>query len=437
MKQIFEKKDNSLIYRVPCQNGPVNGIVQVPGSKSITNRALLLAALSAQTCQLNGVLFSDDSRHFLDCLLSLGFDIVIDEEHKKVTITGTAGCIPNKTGTIHVGSAGTAARFLTAMLALSDGVYQINCSTQMEKRPMMPLFEALEGMGASFQYLKEPGYLPVIVTGNAGKCRDISMDISKSTQFLSALLMVAPTTDNGLRIHISSEKKDGSYIRITREMLKQFSVTTRFDGTVYEIPGRQNIKIDNYIIEPDISAACYFYAIAALTGGSIVVKNVMPESMQGDLKFLSVLEKLNCRKTVTAEGIQITGPENGIYPGVDVDMNDFSDQTMTMAALAAYATSDTIIRNVGHIRLQECNRMQAIVNELNRAGVACRVEADNIIIHPGWIHKASLKTYEDHRVAMALTLLGLRTEGIVIEDPLCCKKTFENYYEVLEELLET
>ena len=423
-------------YKVKTVNGPLSGTVVVPGSKSMTNRALLLAALSEETSVLQGVLFSDDSRHFLDSLITLGFELQVDEEEKTVSIKGCGGKIPNKEAVINVGSAGTAARFLTAMLALSDGTYVIECSEQMERRPMEELFQVLTDMGAEFQYLKNPGHLPVRVKGNGGKCKEINMDISKSTQYLSAMLMVTPVTDSGIRIHITSEKKEGSYITITKNMLKSFGVEVTFDGTCYEVPGKQKIHVGTYEIEPDVSGACYFYGMAALTGGSITVKNVFLSSMQGDMKFLKLLERMGCHVEESPEGITVSGKENGVFHGVDVDMNDFSDQALTLAALAPYAKEPTIIRNVGHIRGQECDRMAAIVNELTRCGVQCEAQGDTIRIEPGPVAPAEIQTYEDHRVAMAFTMLGLRAEGIVICDPMCCKKTFENYYEVLEKLLQ-
>lgn len=423
-------------YAVMPVNKPISGTVVVPGSKSMTNRALLLAALSNEKTRLRGVLFSDDSRHFLECLRTLGFELTINEKEKIVDIIGCGGRIPVKTTTIHVGSAGTAARFITAMLALSDGEYVIQCSEQMERRPMAELFKVLGEMGAEFQYLKQEGHLPVKVKGNHGKCKDIHMDISKSTQFLSAMLMVAPVTDSGITIAITSEKKTGAYIQITTSMLKQFGVQVEFDGGKYYVKGRQNIHIGEYYIEPDMSAACYFYAIAVLTGGSITVENAFQDSTQGDKKFLALLEKMGCNVCYDGEkGITVTGNPDGAFDGIDVDMNDFSDQSLTLAAMAPFAKSPTVIRNVGHIRGQECNRMQAIVNELNRCGIACREEGDDIYIMNGRVNPAVIQTYDDHRVAMAFTLMGLRAEGIVIENPMCCRKTFENYYEVLEKLI--
>lgn len=413
----------------------VNGVVKVPGSKSMTNRALLLAALAEGDSVLNEVLFSDDSRHFLSCLQELGFELDINEDEKVVRIKGMGGKIPNKTGTIDVGSAGTAARFLTAMLSLSDGEYVIHCSEQMEKRPMQPLFQALKDMGAEFEYLKNEGFLPVRVRGNGGICKDVSMDISKSTQFLSALLMVTPVMKDGLDIHITSEKTSGSYIKITMEMLRAFGVEVEFDGQTYHVKGEQKMKAGNYTVEPDVSAACYFFAAAALTGGTVTVKHVYKNSLQGDMKFLDVLKMLGCKVTDTDIGIQVQGPENGIYDGIDIDMNDFSDQALTLAVLAAYAKTPTTIRNVGHIRGQECNRMQAIINELGKCGIHVTENGDTLIINPGKMNGTLIETYDDHRVAMSFTLLSLRTKNVIIDNPMCCKKTFENYYEAFEELI--
>lgn len=419
-------------YIVKKVDRPLCGTVVVPGSKSMTNRALLLAALSEEKSVLEGVLFSDDSRHFLQCLISLGYDVKIDEQEAKVEIAGCGRNIPLKNGTINVGSAGTAARFLTAMLALSDGEYVIECSEQMEKRPMEELFRVLSEMGATFEYLKESGHLPVRVKGNSGTCKNITMDISKSTQFLSAMLMVTPVTESGIRIKISSEKKTGAYINITTSMLAEFGVQVDFDGEEYIVKGGQKICINNYYIEPDVSAACYFYGAAAITGGSVTVKNVFYSSMQGDMKFLKLLEKMGCTLTETSEGICLKGQPQGAINGVDVDMNDFSDQALTLAAIAPYANGDVIIRNVGHIRGQECNRMAAIVNELNRVGIECFEQGDDIFIKPGKVLPSRIETYDDHRVAMAMSLLGLKAEGIVIDNPMCCRKTFEKYFEVFE-----
>lgn len=425
-------------YEVKTINHPLDCAVEVPGSKSITNRALLMAALAKGKSVLNGVLFSNDSRHFLTSLISLGYVIEVNEVENYVAINGHGADIPKKSAEIDVGSAGTAARFLTAMLALSDGEYIINASEQMKKRPMLPLFEALTAMGAEFTFIEKNGHLPVKVKGaafNGGvPASQVDIDISESTQFLSALLMVAPMLENGLKINITSKKTEGSYIKITTKMMHQFGCDTLHEGSVYEIPAGQKYLSETYHIEPDVSAACYFYAAAALTGGHVLVKNVHSTSMQGDMKFLDVLKQMGCVIREEREGIYVTGPENGQYSGVDVDMNDFSDQTMTLAAIAPFAKTPTYIKNIGHIRLQESDRIHAIVTELTRVGINVEEERDAIRIHPGTPHGAVIQTYDDHRMAMAFALIGLKCEGIVIDNCECCGKTFENYFSVLDSL---
>ena len=425
-------------YKVRKLNKPINCVVEVPGSKSITNRALLMAALSDGECRLNGVLFSDDSRHFLTSLISLGYIIQVNEVEKYVIIEGHGGNLPKKEGTINVGSAGTAARFLTAMLGLSDGKYTIDASEQMKKRPMLPLFEALTDMGASFEFIEKNGHLPVRVTGAAYGGRkpksEVSIDISESTQFLSALMMTAPMLESGLKINITSKKTDGSYIRITSNMMKQFGCEVDHEGAEYVIPADDSYVAGTYQIEPDVSAACYFYAAAAITGGRALVKHVHPDNSQGDMKFLDVLTQMGCTVTEKTDGIEVTGPAEGQLKGIDIDMNDFSDQALTLAAIAPFCNSDVHITHIGHIRGQECDRLHAMSEELTKRGIICTEEPDAITIKPGTPAPGIISTYEDHRVAMSFALLGLKVDGIVIDNPSCCRKTFENYFELLDML---
>lgn len=426
-------------YHVKTQYKKINWKVNVPGSKSMTNRALLMAALADGTTRLKGVLFSDDSRNFLNSLKSLGFVVDANEQTKEVTVIGLNGALPVTSGEIFVGSAGTAARFLTAMLALAQGTFTVNASEQMKKRPMKPLFDVLTEMGAKITYLEQEGFLPVKIQGigkttGAGDTLHITLDISKSTQFLSALMLVSPMLKQGLRIEITSARKEGSYIRITQKMMEQFGAKTEFDGENYLMPQGISYKAGTYQIEPDVSAACYFYAAAALTGGRTVVENVTWDCMQGDLKFIKLLQQLGCSVQETAFGIEVTGAADGSIKGITVDMKDFSDQTMTLAALAPFAQSPVRIENIGHIRLQESDRIHAVATELTRLGILCTEEEAAITIYPGTPKAGIVQTYDDHRMAMAFALIGLKVEGIEIANPMCCKKTFEEYFDVLEQL---
>lgn len=437
-------------YLVEQITEPVDWKVAVPGSKSMTNRALLLAALSVGTVRVEGVLFSDDSRHFLDCLKSLGFAVQIEEEKKCVTLTGCGGEIPFGEAVIDVGSAGTAARFLAAMLGFSDGCYEIRCSKQMKRRPMAELFYLLSDAGAKITFLEEKDHLPVRICGcryhkeiraavqdgheTPSLSRSFALDISKSTQFLSALLLIAPMIPEGMNIHITSEKTDGSYIRITRKMLQEFGVDVAFDGKNYKVPQRAVYQKNVYTVEPDMSAACYFYAAAAVTGGRALVKHVHLDNTQGDLRFLEVLKNMGCTVDDTQEGVRVTGPLDGRLKGIAVNMNDFSDQALTLAAIAPFADAPVRIEGIAHIRGQECDRIRAIVTNLTKLGIRCEEEEAAVTVYPGKPHGGCVETYEDHRVAMAFSLIGLKTDGIIIENPLCCRKTFENYFSLLSEL---
>ncbi len=436
-------------YMVKTVKEPIDWSVEVPGSKSITNRALLMAALSDGPAQIDGALFSDDSRHFLSALQALGFAVEEDEAAKRVKITGCRGTIPAKNATIDVGSAGTAARFLTAMLGFSDGVYTIEASEQMKRRPMLPLFELLEDVGARIIYLEKEGCLPVRIYGRAygaqsqsgqenGRMQQpltVTLDISKSTQFLSALLLISPMVcDRELIIQISSEKTDGSYIRITRKMMEEFGAKTQFDGKNYVVPQGTCYHRERYAVEPDMSAACYFYAAAALTGGRALVKNVHANNSQGDIRFLDVLRQMGCRTDESAEGILLKGPHDGRLNGISVNMNDFSDQALTLAAIAPFADAPVEITGIGHIRGQESDRLSVMVKELTKLGIRCEERETAVTVYPGAPRPGEIETYDDHRVAMSFSLIGLRVEGIVIRDPMCCRKTFEHYFDVLTEL---
>lgn len=517
----MEKADS---YQVRKLNPRKEYLIQVPGSKSITNRAFLLAALSGKKCVLSGVLFSDDTRGFLDCLIQLGFRVEIKEEKQKVTIQGTDGRIPNPEASINVRSAGTAARFLTVALAFAGGNYYLDASEQMRKRPMEPILKILEKLNIKFRFNNEEYHFPFELSSQftedeeqkdkiqkdkvqndkiqkdkiqkmeteEDRCRndvaqeenemsEITIDTNLSSQFASALLMAACLLPTGLKIHLTGSRTAGSYIKMTLAMMKQFGIRVEQSENCYEIAHQEGWGLTEYEVEPDVSAACYFYAMVPLLKTSVIVKGVQEESLQGDIQFLNVLEQMGCQKEETPEGIRLTMKEPELH-GVDVSMKDFSDQTMTLAAIAPFADRVTRIHNIGHIRFQESDRIRAILTELQRMGVRCEEapEIDGIQIFP-WekvpgdhivadgestiecesetesksvtenesatesksvaeresiIERGNItiETYDDHRMAMAFTLPGLKTGNIVIKNPGCCRKTFENYFSVIDSL---
>ena len=454
--------------------------VTVPGSKSITNRALLLAAMCRGKCTLTGVLFSDDSRAFLSCLNTLGYRLDINEEAKTVTIEGGAGTIPGilpaipdgnvsredterRIPSLNVGSAGTAARFLTVFLAFAGGEYHLDSSKQMRKRPMEPLISDLRRAGVEITCTEEDGHFPFIIRSSGVNVSEMSSNTDVSSQFASAIIMVAPLLKNGLTLKLEGSRTTGSYIGITLNMMSQFGLGyTRTGDTIEILPGYgqshtqtdlicandvqdQNTvntsvwQINNpsvYDIEPDMSAACYFYAMAPICGRIMQVRGVHPYSMQGDFQFVKAMEKLGCSIEDDPDGIILNPPVNGTYPGIDINMKDYSDQTMTMAVVAAFASSPSAIHDIGHIRFQESDRLDAIINELNRLGCECTAIDGNTGIHikPQSMHGAEIETYDDHRIAMAFALAGLRVQGVTILNPMCCRKTFEDYFDVLDSI---
>lgn len=434
-----------MVYTVKKPEGPLEILTEAPGSKSITNRALLMAAMAKGESVLEGVLFSDDSKHFLQALTDLGYPVEIDENHHRVRITG--GEIPKKEAKVFVGSAGTAARFLTAFLACSDGVYQLDATEQMKKRPMKELLVALTELGAGITYLEEEYTFPFIIEGLKKKASseeaEVVLNIDQSSQFLSALLMVAPICFSKLTIHLSGTRNARSYVEMTEQMMMQFGHkgVAKVDEDSYQVDAMP-YQARVYGIEPDVSAACYFYAMAAVTGGSAIVKYVRQDSQQGDMKFLSVLQQMGCTILETdVEGmkekqIKVIGPKDGKLKGITASFSDFSDQTLTAAAIAPFADSKTEITGIAHIRGQESDRIHVIYTELLRMGIRCEERTDGVVIYPGKPHAARIETYQDHRVAMAFAITGLGCEGIEISNPSCCKKTFPEFFEVFDDILE-
>lgn len=409
--------------------------VTVPGSKSITNRALLLAMLADGESRLSGILFSDDSRHFIHCLESLKFDTDIDEQGRVAVIRGLGGDLPCKQASLYVGSAGTAARFLSAVLGVSKGTFFMDSSEQMKKRPMAPLLDALRALGCRITFTEKENFFPFTLHANGFGTDAITIDIDKSSQFLSALLIAAPLAAKDITI-----KTVGShgmaYITMTVKMMKQFGVNILCpDAHTFLIPTGQRYNALHYEIEPDVSAACYFYALAAILGIRVMVKGVHRDSLQGDIRFLELLEEMGCILEETAEGIALTGPGLGHLNGITADMSACSDQAITLAAIAPYANSPVTITGIGHIRHQESDRIAAITENLTAMGIRCEEGESFVKIYPGTPVSATIKTHDDHRIAMGFSITGLLADGIVIEDPACCRKTFEDYFEVLENTL--
>jgi 3-phosphoshikimate 1-carboxyvinyltransferase len=433
---------SSLPMRITPIPYPLNATVRVPGSKSLTNRALLIAALAMGKTKLTNAVFSDDSRYFANALKTLGFDIELDEAAHEMTVTGLGGKIPAGQAELFIGNAGTAARFITALLTLGHGEFIIDGDSRMRERPIGDLVEALTQLGAKLgpanttnwslvtDHSKTSPPLKILAHGLPGGQTQIAGDIS--SQFLSALLMVAPYAQSPVEIKLTTDLNSKPYVDMTLGIMKDFGVgIERNDYSRFIVRPNLYSPISSYPIESDASAASYFFAAPAICGGTVRVENISRNSKQGDNAFLDILQQMGCTVQEADNGILVTGSTE--LRGIDVDMRDIPDTAQTLAAIAPFASSPTRIRGIVSARLKETDRVHAACTELQRVGVQVEEHEDGMTIYPcDKFQPADIRTYNDHRMAMAFSLIGLHVDGITIENPSCVSKTFPGYFEVLE-----
>lgn len=431
---------------------PINASVRVPGSKSLTNRALLIAALAEGKTTLKNALFSDDSHYFANALRDLGFRVEEDEEKSEMSVWGLGGKIPATSAELFIGNAGTAARFLTAFLNLGNGEYILDGEPRMRERPIGDLVDALVPLGAkitspcSDDFSRHAGlkpslqggemYPPLTITASGLKGGKTQLAGNISSQYLSALLMTAPYAKNPVEIEITTELFSKPYVDMTIAIMQNFGIEIERNGyQFFKVSPSTYSPITNYLIESDASAASYFFAAPALLGGTLCVENISRQSVQGDIDFLDVLAEMGCKVDEEENAIRIT--HHGSLHGIDIDMSNIPDTAQTLAAIAPFASSPTRIRGIASARVKETDRVSAVCNELTRLGVQVEEYEDGMKIYPcEKIQPALVQTYNDHRMTMAFSLIGLRAEGVQIENPGCVSKTFPNYFEVLERLRE-
>jgi 3-phosphoshikimate 1-carboxyvinyltransferase len=407
---------------------PPDASIRVPGSKSVTNRALLVSALADGPSRIANPLFSDDSYWLMDALVKLGFGLTADREGARVD--GRGGEIPASDVDVFVGNAGTVARFLPPALALGPGPYTVDGVPRMRERPVSDLVEGMRQLGAAVEYAGEKERYPMTVRGGGIRGGTARVSGARSSQFASGILMAAPYAEAPVTLRVEG-RDQWPYIGITVAVMRSFGVD------VAESPGHFSVrpaayKPIDFAVEPDASAASYFMAAAAATGGRVRIPGLGSTSTQGDLRFAQVLQQMGCDLYLTPDSIEIHGPAR--LRGVNVDMNAFSDTMMTLAAIAPFASGPTTIRNVAHTRLQETDRLSAVATELGRLGVPTYQTSSSIRIIPQTPRPAVVRTYGDHRMAMAFAVMGLVVAGISIEDPGCVTKTFPGFFERLREL---
>lgn len=423
---------------------PFDVTLRPPGSKSLTNRALLLAALAKGKSKLTGVLFADDTRRMLEALEALGFALDIDEAKHTVTVHGQAGSIPADGATLHLGNAGTATRFLTAALTLGMGEYEVDGIQRMRERPIGELVDPLIELGADIEYLGKPGYPPLkIIAEPPGLLGGlIELQPTLSSQFISALLQVGPYMQKGLEIEFEGPVTSLPYVKMTLNLMKQFGASFEADKgyRAVHVPAGQ-YKAYDYPIEPDASNASYFLAAAAVVPGSkVTIEGLGSRSLQGDAEFCDVLGRMGCTVVQRLDQTTVAAPADGTLRGIDVDLNAMPDMAQTLAVIALFADGPTWIRNVGNLRVKETDRIEALSVELTKLGAQVVVIGDDIQITPpanGALSPAAIDTYDDHRMAMAFAVAGLRCSGVTLNDPACVNKTFPDFFEYLDRLRPT
>jgi 3-phosphoshikimate 1-carboxyvinyltransferase len=423
----------------------VSGTVNLPGSKSLSNRALLLAALANGTTTLNNLLDSDDVSYMLGALTKLGINYQLSEDKTQCVVEGNGGVFSQPAPTsnqksgealeLFLGNAGTAMRPLCGALAISEGEFVLTGEPRMKQRPIKHLVDSLDQLGADITYMEADGYPPLNIKGRALEGGKVSIDGSISSQFLTAVLMIAPLLKSDTEINVIGDLVSKPYIHLTLDIISKFGIDIENDNyQTFRIKGNQNYTSPGrFLVEGDASSASYFTAAAAIKGGTIRVTGIGKNSVQGDVQFTHVLEQMGAKILIEDNYIEVT---RGTLKGVDVDLNHIPDAAMTIAVAALFAEGKTTIRNIYNWRVKETDRLAAMTCELRKVGAEVVEGNDYIeVTPPAKLIEAQIDTYDDHRVAMCFSLVALSDTRVTINDPGCTNKTFPTYFEALRSLV--
>lgn len=416
------------------QPGPIADTrVSLPGSKSYTHRMLIAAALSDGWCRIENALESEDIGCTADALKEMGIEM--KERGGRLAVNGAGGRFGPALEPIDLKNSGTSMRLLAGVCALGEGDYVLTGSDRMKERPVHHLLDALVQIGVEAVSINNNGCPPVRIRGRRPEGGAVSIDCSVSSQYLSALLLLAPRTRTGLHIYVDKGPVSKPYIDMTVDVLLRFGVKMERQGyDAFFIPGSQVYQAGERTVEPDASQAGYFWAAAAITGKKVTVSHISRQSLQGDVRFVDVLEQMGCRVDASTEGISVTGPPKGGLSPVSLSMADMPDLVPTLAVVAAFAGGETIIRDVAHLRAKESDRLDAVRQELNKMGISAGIENDALVISGGMPHGAEIETYNDHRMAMSFAVAGLRTPGVTIRNESCVAKSFPRFWEAFDQL---
>ncbi|KUN82353.1 3-phosphoshikimate 1-carboxyvinyltransferase [Streptomyces griseoruber] len=403
-------------------------LVHIPGSKSITARALFLAAAADGVTTLQRPLRSDDTEGFAEGLARLGYRVGRTPDSWQVDGRPQGPAVPE--ADVYCRDGATTARFLPALAAAGHGTYRFDASPQMRRRPLLPLTRALRDLGVDLRHEEAEGHHPLTVTAHGVEGGEVVLDAGQSSQYLTALLLLGPLTRTGLRITVT-DLVSVPYVEITLAMMRSFGVEVGREGSTYVVPPG-GYRATTYAIEPDASTSSYFFAAAALTGGEVTVAGLGEGALQGDLGFVEVLRRMGAQVEIGADRTTVRG--TGQLHGITVTMRDISDTMPTLAAIAPFASGPVRIEDVANTRVKECDRLDACAENLRRLGVDVATGEDWIEIRPGVPSGAEIKTYGDHRIVMSFAVTGLRTPGISFDDPGCVRKTFPGFHEAFARL---
>ena len=414
--------------------GPLDARIRPPGSKSITNRALVCAALASGTSRLYGALASEDTEVMIDSLGRLGIQVE-PTAGGELTVRGCAGKIPSSGAELYVANSGTTVRFLTAMVALGQGTFTLDGTPRMRERPISDLLSTLGALGVDARSTVGTDCPPVRIDAAGLAGGRVTIRGNVSSQFLSGLLLAAPYARADLEIHVDGRLVSQPYVHMTLQVMRSFgAVVDHHKYSSFSIDSKRRYRGRDYTIEPDASAASYFWAAAAIAGGQVTVEGLSRTSLQGDVRFCECLAQMGCGVDYRPNDIRVSG---GLLRGAELEMGDISDTVQTIAAVALFAEGPTTITGVGHIRHKETDRIADLATELRKLGAKVEERADGLRIEPGIRRGATIETYNDHRMAMSLSLVGLRVPGVFIGDPQCVAKTYPNFFADLNKVTST
>jgi len=422
---VLSSKDNVMEIRQPGSG--IMAKIRVPGSKSITQRTLVVASLAEGKSDLKGPLDSEDTQFLRNALSCLG--ISIKDKGSDWTVEGQGGRILPISQDLYLGNNGTGIRFLTSLVALGQGTYRLTGTGRMAERPIGPLLDALKAWGVDARSVENTGCPPVEIKAHGLEGGETLLSASKSSQYLSSLLLVAPIAGKQARIILDGSLVSRPYVDLTLAVMAAFGVKVQDEGDSFLVP-HMTYKARKYQIEGDASSASYFWAAAAVTGGRITVENIPQDALQGDAAFADLLVSMGCSVKKDLKGVTVQGPSCGVLKAIEVDMGQWPDVVPTLAVVAAFAKGTTVIKNVAHLRIKETDRLKAMAQELSKIGASVKELEDGLIIEGAMdMHGSLINTYDDHRIAMAFSVAGLRVPGIRIKDPDCVQKSFPSFWQ--------